>query len=386
MKKILIPIDYYLPGYRAGGPTRSIANLVHILKQKCIVYIISRNYDFLMEHSPYELEAETWLKMEENVYVMYVSSGWYNQFKVIREIISKENFSTIYLSSFFSPLFSIVPFFKYITHSPRMIHLVMAPSGEFAPKALANKTYKKRPYIKLVQALSLLTITKKKTPWIWHSTSDHETQRIQHFFSHANVIQIPNLPTQQAPVFLEKPKESGSIRFVTTSRIASIKNIHFFIERLLNVKFDVTFDIYGMEESQKYIEGCEALIAQLPSNVRCRILPSVPHKEIHRLIQEYHVYVSPTFGENFGHAIFESFLAGRPVLISNTTPWLHLKKKNVGWDVALEQPEQWDQSIREAAELTDDAFRQMCTQSYAYAADFLKEDSYRQKYYQLLNV
>ena len=36
-------------------------------------------------------------------------------------------------------------------------------------------------------------------------------------------------------------------------------------------------------------------------------------------IKEQHLFVLPTFGENYGYAIFESLAIGRPVLISDQT-------------------------------------------------------------------
>lgn len=43
----------------------------------------------------------------------------------------------------------------------------------------------------------------------------------------------------------------------------------------------------------------------------------------------------PTFNENYGHAIVESFVAGLPVVISDRTPWRNLEKINAGWDIPL---------------------------------------------------
>src|SRR5438034_6920776 len=44
-KKILVTIQYYLPGYRAGGPVRSLANLVEMLGDEFEFYILTADRD-----------------------------------------------------------------------------------------------------------------------------------------------------------------------------------------------------------------------------------------------------------------------------------------------------------------------------------------------------
>lgn len=44
---ILIFIDWYKPGYKAGGPIRSVSNMVDALKDDFQFYIITRNTDYL---------------------------------------------------------------------------------------------------------------------------------------------------------------------------------------------------------------------------------------------------------------------------------------------------------------------------------------------------
>ncbi|GIU70081.1 MAG: hypothetical protein KatS3mg002_1317 [Candidatus Woesearchaeota archaeon] len=44
-RKILIFIDWYIPAYKAGGPVKSIANLIALLKHKVDFYIITGDRD-----------------------------------------------------------------------------------------------------------------------------------------------------------------------------------------------------------------------------------------------------------------------------------------------------------------------------------------------------
>ena len=51
-KTILCFVDYYLPGYKAGGPIQSIANLVENLGDEFEFYIICNDRDQL-DRQPY---------------------------------------------------------------------------------------------------------------------------------------------------------------------------------------------------------------------------------------------------------------------------------------------------------------------------------------------
>ncbi len=52
-KKILVFIDWFLPGYKAGGPIRSVAHIVSQLSGNYKFFIVTRNTDYL-ESEPYK--------------------------------------------------------------------------------------------------------------------------------------------------------------------------------------------------------------------------------------------------------------------------------------------------------------------------------------------
>jgi glycosyltransferase involved in cell wall biosynthesis len=59
----------------------------------------------------------------------------------------------------------------------------------------------------------------------------------------------------------------------------------------------------------------------------------------------------PTRGENFGHVFLEAWSAGVPVLVSDQTPWRGLESLQVGWDIPLDDPEQFVRKLELAARL-----------------------------------
>ncbi len=88
----------------------------------------------------------------------------------------------------------------------------------------------------------------------------------------------------------------------------------------------------------------------------------------------------PTTGENFGHAILESFMNSRPVVISDRTPWQNLSSKNIGYDIPLDCPADFSFSIDQLADMPLDQFNQMCIDSYMFAKHICENQEIKAKY------
>ena len=69
---ILVFCDYYLPGYKAGGPLRTISNMVDILGDEIHFKIVTRDRDS-GDNKPYkDIILNQWLKVG-NADVLYLS-------------------------------------------------------------------------------------------------------------------------------------------------------------------------------------------------------------------------------------------------------------------------------------------------------------------------
>ncbi|GAO31730.1 hypothetical protein [Geofilum rubicundum] len=72
-KKILVFIDWYLPGYKAGGPVRSMANMTGHLSGDFDFYIVTRNTEY-GETAPYtDTMPDSWNDLMPGVKVCYAS-------------------------------------------------------------------------------------------------------------------------------------------------------------------------------------------------------------------------------------------------------------------------------------------------------------------------
>ena len=80
-RKILVFMDWFLPGYKAGGPIRSVANMVRALSEDFDFYIVTRNTD-LSDDEPYKnIEPNKWCE-KYNAHVYYLSTDNYSKDKI----------------------------------------------------------------------------------------------------------------------------------------------------------------------------------------------------------------------------------------------------------------------------------------------------------------
>src|SRR5690606_7894971 len=98
---------------------------------------------------PYNsIDHNVWNKVA-NAEVFYVQSGR-ACYKQITKILFEKNYELIYLNSFFSPTFSVLPLIIAKTLRQKVI---IGPRGEFSEGALSLKSRKKYTFIKLYKLL-----------------------------------------------------------------------------------------------------------------------------------------------------------------------------------------------------------------------------------------
>ena len=117
-KTILLFIDWYLPGYKAGGPIQSCANLVDHLQEDYCFKIVTRDTDYC-ETKPYEnVKSNQWNIINSNTHVYYFSSDELNK-KNIYKLIENTEFDVVYLNGIFSYLFTIIPLLYFRKNKKR---------------------------------------------------------------------------------------------------------------------------------------------------------------------------------------------------------------------------------------------------------------------------
>jgi len=360
-KKVLILAGYYIPSIKGGGPIRSIKNLVDNLSEKLDFYIVAVDRDLGDDKPFYNIKTNKWIQVG-NAKVFYISP-YKLTWQKIAKVINSVDYEMLYLNSFFSYKFSIVPILlnkiKRISRKP----IVMAPRGQFSPGALGLKSEKKKFYIKLVKALGLYRNV------IWHATADTEKKDIKSIFGNKAKIKIANnLTTNYKELMYDKNivKKKGELKIVFISRVHPKKNLKKAIELLKEIDGQIEFNIYGPLEDKVYWAECEDVIKNLQKNVKIVYKGIVKHEKITDIFKEHHIFLFPTLGENFGHVISEAFIGGCPVIISDQTPWRGLEKLNVGWDIALNDAERFKAALQCCVDMTREQYALISKNAFEY--------------------
>ncbi len=291
--------------------------------------------------------TEEWRRIRD-AQVRYVSSGEQRLDRLARYIASLE-FDLIYLNAFFPTPFTLPVLalnrLGYLEDTP----VVIAPRGQLYEGALNKKSYKKAPFLKFAQLTGLYEGLH------WHATSQAEAEQIRRAMGAEKPISIaPNLgtmpdPSEVADADWDSNRE-GPLRVIFLSRISPKKNLLGAIEILNEWGRPAVFDIYGPISDESYWEACRRQIEKAPKHLQITHHGSIPHDEVFEAFASHNLFLFPTHGENYGHVIFESLAAGCPVLVSQTTPWRDLEEVGAGWDVPLEDTEEFCRRLDQAAD------------------------------------
>lgn len=376
--RILILIDYYIPGYKSGGPVRTIANVVEHLGEEFDFRIVTRDHD-ATETQPYpDIESNIWNQRGYSQ-VFYASSI---SFGLIRQVIQDVSPDTVYLNSFFSPFairYLIMRRLGLVPHVP----VILAPRGEFSPGALRLKRLKKRTYMCLASLVGLYR------DLIWQASSEQEKHEIQAGWSKDIAIHVaPDMP----PRVLDdadhrtRDKTPGSAHFVFLSRISPKKNITMALRLLGQLEGEIAFSIVGPVRDEKYWRQCREVISTLPRNVKVEYLGAVPHHQVQEVLGKCHFFLLPTMGENFGHAILEAMLAGCPVLISDQTPWHGLANRGVGWNLPLESENDWLRALQSCVSMDYAEFDTMSNNARVFASHWIANSDLRKTNIELFRL
>ncbi len=358
---ILTFVRYYLPGYKAGGPIRTIANMVDHLGDQFDFKIITMDRD-IGDAEPYSnITVDAWNRVGK-AEVFYVKPGllWLNR---LVKLISTTPHDIIYLNSAFDPVFTLWLLLHYNMKLIPLRSVLLAPRGEFSEGALALKRWKKTTFLAIAKTLGFYRNV------IWQASSDYEKQDIikaigndlKGIFIVENctqpIIIAPDLPSIMNKADVKENFYTNRLQVVFLSRISPKKNLDFALRVLRHVTVPVEFNIYGPKEDQAYWRQCVALITALPDSIHVTYRGEVEHSQVAEIMTSHDLFFLPTRGENYGHVIAEALAAGTPVLIADTTAWRNLERAGVGWDLPLDAEQPYAERIDYCAGLDATAYQ-----------------------------
>jgi glycosyltransferase involved in cell wall biosynthesis len=319
---VLATCGAFEPGFRGGGPVRSLAHIVDTLPAGIDLALITRDRD-LGDRDPYPGLSGAWVA-RSGARIFYLDTGRPAQWLRLWRELRRVPFDLLYVNSLWAPTYTLVPVVAARLGLIRTTRILIAPRGELSPGALGLKGRKKRLF------LAGWAPFLRRAGVVWHASTHREAADIRAVCPWAR-IEInqdqSSLPVEPIPANGARP---GPARLVFISRIAVKKNLRLILQALPALRAPVEFDIYGPLEDAGYWARCEELIRSLPPAVRVRYRGELVPSAVRRTFSEYDAFVFPTLGENFGHVIAESLSASCPVICSDETPWTDVLEKDGG--------------------------------------------------------
>jgi glycosyltransferase involved in cell wall biosynthesis len=254
--------------------------------------------------------------------------------------------NAVYVNSFFSPLFAIVPIALWRIGFFGTGRLLIAPRGEFDEGALTIKEAKKKCY------LLAFKVTGVAHKVVWHASSSIEKAAIHAVFGESACVLIRENETSLGRIPISPTGSEGALNLVFLSRITRKKGLDIVLRALKCVSMDVKLDIFGPGEDERYVAECLKIVAALPSNVEVNFMGPLVRAKVLGTLAGYNAMVFPTHGENFGHVIAEALSASCPVICSDRTPWTGVLRTGGGMVVDSASDIAWVRAIEGLAAMS----------------------------------
>ncbi len=346
---VLIIARHYLPGFRAGGPARSIEGIAEKLSRQFRFIVATLDRD-ARQSCPYEGIASNRWVARSYADVLYLSPRP-RLGRTLRRLVQVTSHHLLYLNSLFDPVFTLPLLWgrRWGWIPPRPV--LLAPRGELHQGALQQKRLKKRLFLWFARRLGLYQ------GLYWHATCPEERTNILRVFGdepgiEKRVFVCRNLtPSPSCSLPPRSPKQAGRLRAVFLSRITPKKNLEAAIAWLSRLEQNVSLDVFGPISDEDYWNRCQGEAQKRGLDFHYQ--GAIPHEQVVETLASFDLLVLPTRGENHGHVVLEALLAGCPVAISDQTPWERLEEEKAGWVIPLEAEPRWLEVFRQVQRMEE---------------------------------
>ncbi|MEU1754391.1 glycosyltransferase family 4 protein [Micromonospora matsumotoense] len=311
--RVVATAGVFEPGFRGGGPIRSLRFILDTLPGDLDVTLITRDRD-LRSPAPYPGLSGRLLRRDERSAVFYLNPVVPRHWVRLVRLVRARPVDLLYVNSIWS-LFSVLAILAVALRLVRVGAILVAPRGELSPGALAIRAAKKRVFLALWAPLL------RRLRVRWQACSGLEEKQIRANVPWAQVMVNGNespIPAHPAP---PARAHDGPLRLVFVGRISPMKNLSTALEAVAGTTRPVEFDIYGPPEDPHYWARCQRIITAMPGHARVRYLGELVAEDVMPTFSRYDAFLFPTLGENFGHVILESLASGCPVVCSDDTPF-----------------------------------------------------------------
>lgn len=367
--RILILTDFYLPGYKSGGGLRTLVNMIEHLSDEFEFLVVTRNHDGWGDFKPYDsVVTDKWNRIGHADVYYFGANGL--SLSDLQRLWREAAPDAVYLNSFFSTLTIKATMLWRFGRVPKQ-KLVIAPEGEFSEGALQIKRRKKQIYLSLA----------RRKNWsrgiLWKAAAEAEKNDIERILNEkCEIFVAPNMqPKTLFPEYsaeMKPKKDAGKMRVIFLSRVNRKKNLSFALEVLAEQTGEIEFDIYGALDDADYWRECQDLMKRMPANVKADFKGSLEYEKVAETLTDYHFFILPTLGENFGHVVLEALAAGCPALLSDQTPWRDLERVGAGWDLPLEERQKWSEVLAKCVEMPQTEYDLLAQSARAFSVAWLE--------------
>lgn len=370
--------DWFAPAFKAGGPVQSVVNFAEYASRWYDVFVFTGDRDLGELQSMNGITTNSWVKYKD-VAQVYYATPQNQKYGSVLTVIKELDPDYVYCNSMFSTAFAVYPMMLKRLFDFRA-KLVLAPRGMLKSSALAFKPVKKKLFLRIIR---LMGIPSKIT---FHATDINEEQNIRQLFGQVDVIRAANIPGNVPDEIYPVKKDPGTLSIIFIGRIHPVKNLKFLLDLLGSVAGQIKLTIVGLPEDRGYVNICRQLINSFPERIKVEFAGELPHNITSEKLRQHHILVSPTLGENFGHAIFESLSMGKPVLISDQTPWRNLEVKNAGWDLSLTNPEAFINVLNNFVGMDQREYENYARGAFNFVKEYLSANDPMSAYFKLFPI
>jgi glycosyltransferase involved in cell wall biosynthesis len=207
--------------------------------------------------------------------------------------------------------------------------IVISTLGMLEPWSFQQKFYKKKFAFYLYQKYFL------ESAKIIHCTSSDEVKNLKNLGIKNRIELIPHgLSSENISIKHKKYKKKKILLFI--SRILKKKGIFNLIDafKSINNKHWYLF-IVGFGEPK----DVTLLQSKIKNQKKIKFFGKANHNQKNFYYKKANITILPSYNENFGYVIAESFFNGTPVATTLNTPWKFIEKKNIGYIIGTETKE-----------------------------------------------
>jgi glycosyltransferase involved in cell wall biosynthesis len=367
--KILILIDWFAPAFKGGGPIQSVMNMVENGETGFEYKVVCSNKD--LDGTILNVEPDTWVAYNSSTTVWYSSDS-----KQVLQLINREtaswNADVLFINGIYSFYYNFLPIL--LAKTPRKI---ISVRGTLHDGALSQKSFKKKIFL---QVWKFLKLHRKNE---FHASTEEEKGFVEKVFGKGLTISVAaNFPK----IFYKTTypeKVPGCLHLISVALISPMKNHLPVLEALQDCQQNIHYDIYGPVKDPVYWQKCKEQMERLPPNITAQYQGELLPHQVESALGAAHVFILPSKSENFGHAIYEALIGGKPVITSHRTPWNGLQEAKAGRNVSPESGSEIKAAIEFFTAMDSTEFSEWAQSATEYAKSRIDIETIKTQYRQM---